>query len=302
MQFNNLVVAARFFLVIAGELAVLFVAVSFLIGLLQQYVPEEKIRRVLGGTRHRLINNILGAGFGALTPFCSCSTIPITLGLINGGAQFGSAMSFLIASPLLNPVIISLLVIMLGLKTTVIYVSIIFPAAVLTGYVWEKMGLEKEVKNVMVQRGCCDTETAATGQFKYTRLASAFSGAWSLFIGMLPWLLVGAAIGAFIYGFIPEDLVVKIAGPGNPLAIPLAALVGIPMYVRAETMLPISNVLLSKGMGIGAVMALLIGGSGASIPELSLLTAIFKKKLVAAFIITVLFWATFAGFLFTLLT
>jgi uncharacterized membrane protein YraQ (UPF0718 family) len=118
----------------------------------------------------------------------------------------------------------------------------------------------------------------------------------------VPYLILGAAIGAFIYGFIPEELIVAAAGPDNPLAIPVAAVIGVPMYIRAETIIPISAVLLEKGMGIGAVMALIIGGAGASIPEVTLLASIFEKRLVAAFVVTVLGVAVLAGVLFQVLS
>lgn len=303
MSVNSLSDTVRFFVIISGELALLFVGISFLVGLIQEYVPPEKIQKVLGGHRSIWLNNVIGAAFGALTPFCSCSTIPIALGLLNSGIRFGAAMSFLIASPLLNPVIMSLMLALLGMKITFIYALIIFPAAVLTGYLWEKIGLAAEVKNVTISKGCCCAgSNCEEGAGETSRVTRAFLGAWTLFRQMVPWLLVGAGIGSLIYGLIPEDLVVKIAGPQNPLAIPVAAIVGVPMYIRTETILPIGKVLLSKGMGIGAIMALMIGGSGASIPEVSLLAAIFKKRLVFAFIITIFILAVFSGGLFEILT
>lgn len=123
----------------------------------------------------------------------------------------------------------------------------------------------------------------------------------SLFRQVVPYLILGAGIGAFIYGFVPEDLIIAVAGPDNPLAIPVAAIIGVPMYIRAETIIPISAVLVEKGMGIGAVMALIIGGAGASIPEVTLIASIFEKRLVAAFVITVLGVAILAGVLFQFL-
>lgn len=291
-----------YFIVLTGKLALLFIAISFLVGLLEEYVPAEKIQKVLNGDRHPIVNNGIGAAFGALTPFCSCSTIPIVVGLLNAKVQFGAVMSFLIASPLLNPVIVSLLTALLGIRVTAIYVLIIFPAAVLTGYVWEKMGLKNELKEVTVQSSCCCEETVANLEnVKYQKVVNAFWNAWGLFRQMASWLLLGAAIGAIIYGFVPEDLIIKLAGPNNPLSIPIAAVVGVPMYIRTETILPISSVLLDKGMGIGAVMALIIGGSGASIPEVSLLAAIFKRKLVITFVLTVFILAISSGVLFTIL-
>jgi len=134
------------------------------------------------------------------------------------------------------------------------------------------------------------------------RIRGAFSFAVSLFRQVFPYLLLGAGIGAFIYGFVPGDLIVSLAGPENPLAIPVAVVIGVPMYIRAETLIPVSAVLLEKGMGIGAVMALIIGGAGASIPEVTLLSAIFERRLVAAFVATVLTVAVLAGVLFQVLS
>ncbi len=289
-----------FFLKITLELTVLFIGISFLIGLLQEYVHPDRIKNAVGRSQNWIVNNSLGAGLGMTTPFCSCSTIPLLLGMLKGGVPFGAAMSFLIASPLINPVIMGLLIALLGIRVAAIYFIIVFPAAVLTGYAWNKLGLEGEIKNVTVRENTCKKTYIQSSHRQ--KIASAFKDSWTLFKQMLPWMLLGAGIGSLIYGYLPEELILKVAGPSNPIAIPAAALIGIPMYIRVETMIPISDVLISKGMGIGAVMALIIGGSGASIPMVSLLSAIFKRKLVIAFIITVMVLATSGGILFSILS
>lgn len=300
---NDLFAAGQFFLVIAVELIILFIGISFLVGLIREYVPEEKIKAALKNRKYGM-GNVLGAGFGALTPFCSCSTIPILVGLLDVGIPFGIAYSFLIASPLLNPVIFFLLLALFGIVPTLIYTAITFSIAVISGILLERAGYARYVKAVTLDTSaCCDcqeTGQPATSLHK-ARFTRSFGFALSLFRQVLPYLMLGAAIGAFIYGFIPEDLIVALAGPQNPLAIPVAAIIGVPMYVRAETIIPISAVLVEKGMGIGAVMALIIGGAGASIPEVTLLASIFKKRLVAAFVITVLGVAIIAGVIFQLL-
>lgn len=297
---NDLFTAGQFFLIITVELVVLFIGISFLVGLIREYVPEEKIRNVLT-SKHRGVGNIFGAIFGALTPFCSCSTIPILVGLLDVGVPFGIAYSFLIASPLLNPVIFFLLLALFGVVPTLIYTVITFSIAVISGILLERAGYGRYVKAVTLEKGgCCDDEDAGNSVHK-TRFSRALTFAFTLFRQVVPYLILGAAIGAFIYGFIPEELIVAVAGPDNPLAIPVAAVIGVPMYIRAETIIPISAVLVEKGMGIGAVMALIIGGAGASIPEVTLLASIFEKRLVAAFVITVLGVAILAGFLFQIL-
>ncbi|SCL74817.1 putative permease [Methanoculleus chikugoensis] len=291
---TNLITAGEFFVVIAGELILLFVGITFLVGLLQAYIPEERIRSVLAGRRQG-VGNALSAGFGALTPFCSCSTIPILLGLLDIGVPFGVCMSFLLASPLLNPVILALLVALVGVVPTAIYAALTFTAAVVIGWLLGRLGYGRYVKDVMVEGR---PEPCGCNSSHGTRIRGAFSFAVSLFRQVFPYLILGAGIGAFIYGFVPGDLIVSLAGPDNPLAIPVAAVIGIPMYIRAETLIPVSAVLLEKGMGIGAVMALIIGGAGASIPEVTLLAAIFERRLLAAFVAVILGVAIFAGVVF----
>lgn len=291
---SNLITAGEFFVVIAGELVLLFVGITFLVGLLQAYIPEERIRSVLAGRRQG-VGNVIGAGFGALTPFCSCSTIPILLGLLDIGVPFGVCMSFLLASPLLNPVILALLVALVGIVPTAVYAALTFTAAVVLGALLGRFGYARYVKDVMVEGR---PEPCGCNSSHGTRIHAAFSFAVSLFRQVFPYLLLGAGIGAFIYGFIPGDLIVSLAGPDNPLAIPVAAVIGIPMYIRAETLIPVSAVLLEKGMGIGAVMALIIGGAGASIPEVTLLAAIFERRLLAAFVAAILGAAVLAGVAF----
>ncbi|MFN2342141.1 MAG: permease [Desulfonatronovibrio sp.] len=298
---STVIETGQFFLFLFGELVLLFVGISFLVGLLLEYIPPETMKRVLGQGRHPVLANSLGAGFGALTPFCSCSTIPILLGLIKGGAPFGASMSFLIASPLLNPIILILILSLMGLKTTIIYFAVIFPVAVLAGSCWQGMGLAADVKNVrIVSDGSSECECSIAHNTTGARFRKALNGALAIFRQVLPWLVLGSAIGALIYGFIPQEWIVKLAGEHNPLAIPVAAIIGIPMYIRTETILPISSVLLDQGMGMGAVMALIIGGAGASIPEVSLLNAIFKKRLVLVFVLTILLVAVLTGSIFAI--
>ena len=293
MFLNNLAVAANFFLEIAVELIILFIGITFLVGLIQEYVSDETIKRALGG-RHKILGSILGAGFGALTPFCSCSTIPLLLGMLNAGVPFASAMAFLFASPLLNPVIVSLFILLMGWKITALYFAVTFLAAIVIGLMLDSLGFAAQVKSVAAVRGCCDCEQAEDAKSRVQRSASF---AFSLFRQLVPYLLLGAGIGAFIHGFVPTELISSIAGSGNPFAVPVAAIIGVPIYIRAETMIPIGLALIEKGMSTGAVLALVIGGAGASIPELTLLSAIVKRKRLAAFVLTILTLAVAVGYL-----
>ena len=297
-----LISAGSFFVIIAGELVILFIGVSFLVGLLHAYVPEEKIKKTLSGKRN-VSSTFLGGIFGALTPFCSCSTIPILVGLLNAKVPFTASMAFLLASPLLNPVIIFLFLALIGPVMTILYAAVTFAAIIVIASILGSLGYERYVKEVTIEgmkaQPVCDCNGESFYGRHKPRLKQAYDFSISLFRQVFFYLILGAGIGAFIYGFIPADLITAVAGPDNPFAILAAAVIGIPMYIRAETIIPISAVLLSKGMGIGAVVALIIGGAGASIPEITLLASIFKKRLVAAFVISVLGVAISAGIIFS---
>lgn len=287
---NSFLSFLQTFFILFIELTVLFIFISFLVSLLQQKFTEERIKQILNRP-NKWTGYLYGTGLGALTPFCSCSTIPILAGLLSSKAPFGPSISYLIASPLLNPVIIIMLWTLLGWKLTLYYFIIIVIFSMLIGIVWERLGLEHSVKKVKVRRG------NGTNDESVPKWRLAIRDAWSFFYSLLPYLLIGVFIGAIIHDFIPQDIIVKYAGSDKPWAIPIASIIGIPMYIRAETMLPIGSALVGKGMGIGAVIALLIGGAGASIPEVVLLSKLFKRKLVVAFVISILSVAIITGFI-----
>lgn len=300
---NTLIDTLRYFVLITIELIALFVFISALVEIILMYVPEEKIRKRLSGAG--VFGNIVAAGFGALTPFCACSTIPMTVGFLNAGVPFGSTMSFLIASPLLNPIILGMLGAMVGIKAMVAYFVIAFLCSILFGFLLEKIGAQKYVKNVRLKpASCCAGSHEVVDKHSLpfpSKLKVAFAGAWDSLRPIMGYLLVGVALGAGIYGYMPQDLVMKIAGPDNPFAIPVAAVLGIPLYIRAETAIPIGLALMGKGMSIGAVISLIIGGAGMAIPEMTMLASIFKKQLVAMIVLVIFLTAVVSGYLFNIL-
>lgn len=300
---NTLIDTLRYFVLITIELIALFVFISALVEIILMYVPEEKIRRRLSGAG--VFGNIVAAGFGALTPFCACSTIPMTVGFLNAGVPFGSTMSFLIASPLLNPIILGMLGAMVGIKAMVAYFVIAFLCSILFGFLLEKIGAQKYVKNVRLKpASCCAGSHEVVDKHSLpfpSKLKVAFAGAWDSLRPIMGYLLVGVALGAGIYGYMPQDFVMKIAGPDNPFAIPVAAVLGIPLYIRAETAIPIGLALMGKGMSIGAVISLIIGGDGMAIPEMTMLASIFKKQLVAMIVLVIFLTAVVSGYLFNIL-
>ena len=294
---NTLLETIKYFIIITAELTVLFLGISTLVALILMYLPHEKIKTWMSGKG--ILGNVMGAVIGALTPFCACSTIPMTLGFLEIGIPFGAVMSFVIASPLLNPIILAMLFALMGIKIAVIYFIIVFGAAIIFGILLDKTGGARLVKKVRIKGAV--HEDVETPQAFTSKLKFAFSKAWGDFYSILGYLLIGVGIGAVIYGYLPQDIVLRYAGPDNPLAIPIAAIIGIPLYIRAETAIPIGLSLMQKGMSVGAVIALIIGGAGMAIPEMSMLAGIFKKKLVALIVLVIFLTAVLGGFIFNLI-
>lgn len=299
---ETLIHAGKTFLMLFGELFGLFIGISFVVALLQIYISQERIKRILT-TPKKGLNSVFGALLGSVTPFCSCSTIPVLVGLFKSGAPFCGAISFLLTSPILNPAIITLMLAFFGVKATVVYGVFTFLFAVVMGLILDAAGFEKEIKNVKVKGGHQDSITweKLQGSF-WQKQMQAFKysliDAFGLFRGVVLFLLLGAGIGAFIYEFVPTDLLANFAGASNLWAVPLAAVVGIPMYIRTETMIPIASILISKGVAPGVMIALILGGAGASIPEVSLLSSIFKKKMVITFVLCIFAVAVITGYVF----
>ncbi len=296
-----LVETAKMFAFLATELTLLFLVVSYLVGMLQEYIPPSKIQSVLSGKKGK---GYIVAGFlGAITPFCSCSTIPFLKGLLRAQAGFGTMMVFLFASPLLNPIIIGLFAVTFGMEVTLVYFSVAMGVSIVAGYTLEKLGFEKHIREEAYikpqAQGCaatCGGKTPAVSKW-----ARVWETTWLDFKKVLPYLMGGIALGSLIYGFMPTEFVASIAHENNPFAIPVAAVIGIPLYIRAEAVIPLSAALAAKGMGLGAVMALIIGSAGASLTEVVLLKSIFKTRLIIAFLVVILGMATGAGFLYQFL-
>ena len=299
---ETIINALKTFLMLFLELFVLFILISFIVALLQVYISHEKIKKVLT-TPNKLLNSILGALIGVVTPFCSCSTIPILVGLFKSGAPFCGAISFLLTSPILNPAIITLMLAFFGAKATFVYVIFTFTFAVVVGLILDKLGFENQIKDISSknkEQNYIFWEKLKGTFWQKQLIAIKFSlrEAFTIFRGALLFIILGAGIGAFIYEFVPTNLLVNFAGASNIIAVPIASIIGIPMYIRAETMISIASVLISKGVSPGVMIALILGGSGASIPEVSLLGSIFKKKMIITFVFCIFFVSMITGYVF----
>ncbi|WP_038196317.1 permease [Vibrio nigripulchritudo] len=289
------------FAFLAVELTLLFLLISYLVGVVQMYIPPSKIQRILSSKNGS--GYIIAAFLGAITPFCSCSTIPFLKGLLRAKAGFGTMMVFLFASPLLNPIIIGLFAVTFGLKVTMLYFTVAMSVSIVAGYLLEKLGFEKyikpEVYEVPASSGCSASSCGAESKLE-NKWLKVWNSTWSDFKKVLPYLIGGIALGSVIYGFMPTEFIASVASENNPLAIPVAAVIGIPLYIRAEAVIPLSAALAAKGMGLGAVMALIIGSAGASLTEVILLKSMFKNTMIVSFVAVILTMAISAGILYNL--
>lgn len=292
---NSFMVTVQYFITIMTELVLLFIGISTLIALVLMYIPQDKIKNWLSGKG--ILGNIMAVVFGAVTPFCACSTVPMTIGLLQAGVSFGTVMSFVIASPLMDPLIFILLGSFMGWKVAVGFLILTSAFAVIFGVIFDKLGWANQVKRVRLKGdGHGQNEELPIG-FK-NKLKASFFKALGDFKGVFIYMIIGVSIGAAIYGYMPTDLLAKVAGLDNPFAVIVVALIGMPLYIRVESAIPIGLALMNKGASIGAVIAFIISGAGIAIPELTMLGSIFKKKIIIAFVVIVFVSAVASGLIF----
>ena len=295
-----------YFLHLVTILVPLFIGASFLVGLVEEYLPPEKVEAMLQ-KRNRGSGNVAAAGLGAVTPFCSCSTVPVLAGLLSAGAPFGLSFSFLLASPIVNEIAAFLLLGLFGVEITAIYLVSALVAAIIGGIVIDTFDLGHLVKDVRITTNdrtvatdggtascSCSTQNTQTAKTHRERVETAAGGAWSFFKDTFPYLLFGMTVGALIHGAVPASWLQQVAG--NPLAVPLAALAGAPLYVSMAGMLGIAAPLVDQGVPIGTVIAFVVGGAGVSIPNLILLNKLFKRKLLVVYAVTVVAIGTVLGY------
>lgn len=299
----KLAIALNEFFYVAKGLVVIIAIVSVLTGLMREYIPQDKLQKTL--TKHDRWGSLLGALFGMLTPFCSAAVVPVTMAMASMGASLGTVMSFIISAPLCNFIVLAMIYAAFGFKITVVYFLVTFTAAVLGGFLISRSPWRNEIKRGdeledIKTKGCSGNKpnTCGAAPSSKSRMRNAMNGALSLFKRIVPYVLLGAAISGFSAAYLPADLVEKYVGGDGIQSIVIASLIGIPLYLRIEMAIPLLNVLIAKGMGLGAALALIIGGTGASLPEIALVSAVLKRKAVIAFVGIVLTTAIIGGAIF----
>lgn len=290
--------AVQFFLYDVIKIMVLLGFLILLISYIQSYFPPERTKRILGRF-HGLGANILAALLGTVTPFCSCSSIPLFIGFTSAGLPLGVTFSFLISSPMVDLGSLVLLMSIFGWRIAVAYVLLGLVIAVAGGSIIEGLKLEDQVEEFIRRSNALDVPQAelhAAGRVKY---------AWSQVVftarKVFPYVLIGVGVGAVIHNWIPEELIVKLLGTGNPFGVIIATAAGIPMYADIFGCIPIAEALLAKGAQLGVVLSLMMGVTTLSLPSMVLLRKAVKPKLLGIFIGICVLGIIAVGYLFNLI-
>ena len=292
--------ALHFFIYDTIKIFILLITIIFLVTFLRSYFPVEKIRDYLVG-KHKIFGHIFAAFFGMLTPFCSCSAIPLFLGFLQARIPLGVTFSYLISAPLSDAVVIALLFSLFGWKITLFYIGFALLIAIIAGLVIGAMHLEKEVLiEVKPLNSCCGTLNEDKTLIS-VRLKESWEYTKDIFKKIYLYVIVGIAIGAFIHGYIPAEFISKYAG-GDVWYAPIVAVVmGIPMYSNVAGILPLVEVLTQKGMLIGTALSFMMAVVALSLPEALILKRVLSLKLIAIFFTVVGLAILLAGYLFNYL-
>jgi uncharacterized membrane protein YraQ (UPF0718 family) len=292
--------AVAFVLYDVPKVLLLLTGIVTAVSFLRSYVSPEKVRGALAG-RHAVIGTAAAAGFGIVTPFCSCSAVPLFIGFLEAGVPLGVTFAFLVASPMVNEVAIVLLWGLVGPQLTVAYVVAGLIVAIFAGLLIGRLGLEGYVEDYVwkIRAGSVAIEEHLTLE---DRVREAWRSTLDIVGRIWKWVIIGIAVGAFIHGFVPTELVVRIGGEDNPLAVPALVALGVPLYSNAAGTIPIIEALLGKGLPVGSALAFMMAITALSLPEMMILRKVMKTRLLATFVAIVAAGIVVIGYAFNWLT
>lgn len=287
--------ALAFFLYDVPKILILLAVVVFAVAIVRSFFPPERTRKHLSHSKE-YVGNVLAALLGVVTPFCSCSAVPLFIGFVESGVPLGVTFSFLIASPMVNEVALVLLLGMFGWKIAGLYMASGLAVAIIGGIVMGRLGLEDEIEEYVRQIRV--GETAVPTMTWPERVAYARTSVRDIVGKVWPYVVGGIAVGAFMHGYVPADALAGVAGSRNPFAVPAAVLVGIPLYSSAAGIVPLVSVLTDKGMAMGTVLAFMMAVTALSLPEFVILRKVMKPKLLAVYAAVGFATITVTGYLF----
>lgn len=294
--------AVNFFFYDSIKIIILLFFISILMGIINAYFPIERLRNYLITHKMYGLQYLLASLFGAITPFCSCSSIPLFIGFVKGGIPLGVTFAFLITSPLVNEVAVAMFLGSFGVKITLVYVLSGILLGVIGGFVLGRMKLHPYLSDWVKQIQANSSAQADDWEKEHTtflkRLPVIVRDATQIVRGVLVYILIGIGIGAFMHGFVPEGFFEECLSKDNWLAVPLSVVLAVPMYANAAGIVPIIEVFVAKGIPIGTAIAFMMGVVGLSLPEATLLKKVISWRLIGIFFGTVAFFIILSGYLF----
>jgi uncharacterized membrane protein YraQ (UPF0718 family) len=287
--------ALDFFLYDTAKIFLLLTTIIFVVAVIRTSFPPEKTKRLLSHKRE-YVGNVLAALLGIVTPFCSCSAVPLFIGFVESGVPLGVTFSFLISSPMVNEVALIMLWGLFGWKIALIYIGTGLVVAIIAGIIIGKLKMEKYVQDYVWKMQVGNAEIVEQTFREKLDYAKGYTG--DLLKKIWPYVVVGVGLGAFIHGYAPQDFLVRYAGPDNLFAVPLAVLIGVPLYSNAAGIIPIVHALMEKGLPIGTTLAFMMAVTALSLPEAIILKNVLKNRLLVLFFGIVAAAIVCVGYLF----
>lgn len=302
---THLGVALNFFVYDTIKILLLLFVIVFLMGIVNAYFPIDKLKNYLANNKLFGLEYLFASVFGAITPFCSCSSVPLFIGFVRGGIPLGVTFSFLITSPLVNEVAVAMFLGMFGLKATLVYAISGILLGTIGGWFLGKLKLEHLLSDwVKTLLANDQLKTEAYKAEKHTfrqRLPEITRNAWEIVRGVMLYVIIGISIGAAMHGYVPENFFAQYLGSGAWWTVPLAVILAVPMYANAAGIVPVIQVFVAKGVPIGTAIAFMMATVGLSLPEATLLKKVMSMKMIGIFFGTVALFIILSGFLFNLL-
>ncbi len=296
---THLADSLNFFLYDVPKIYFLLVVIIFFVALVRTFLPPEKIRALLSH-KNEFTGNILAAGLGIFTPFCTCSAIPLFIGMLESGVPLGVTMSFLVSSPTINEVALIMLWGLFGWRVAVTYILSGMLIAIVSGFIIGRLKMEKYVEDFVYKIKPGQKSEGEKLSWR-DRLSYAIEYVRDIFAQVWLYVLLGVGIGAFIHGYVPVDFMTKYAGSGNPFAVIIAVMIGVPLYSNAAGTIPVVQALFSKGMALGTTLAFMMAVTGLSLPEFIILRKVLKLRLLLTYFGVVAGGIIVIGYLFNLI-
>jgi uncharacterized membrane protein YraQ (UPF0718 family) len=289
--------SVAFFLYDAPKVILLLVMVVFVVGIIRSFFTAERTRQILAG-KGQIAGNVLAGGLGVVTPFCSCSAVPLFIGFVEAGVPLGVTFTFLIASPMIHEVALVLLVGLFGFRIGLIYVATGLAIAIIAGWVIGKLKMEKYIEGWVSEIQMAQASAIAPNMTIEDRVRYGLNAVRDIVSKVWPYILIGIGVGAAIHGYVPEGVLARFMGKGAWWSVPAAVLIGVPMYSNAAGIVPVVEALIEKGAALGTALAFMMAVIGLSLPETLILRRVLKWQLIAVFIGVVAIGIVVIGFLF----